>query len=73
MREKTAQKEEEVLEVSPFKRTKYALDKSAAKSEENKDETATAHNRREDLMGVALGPDWHADLKMTGKEVDHVS
>ena len=58
------QTEEEggVLEISPLKRTKYALDKKQKDVDKNKE-----------TMGGALGPDWHSDLKMTGKAFDEVT
>lgn len=68
------QKEAELVEVSPFKRTKYSLDKSVGvESPRAGDKGAPGHDRGAELMGVALGPDWHADLKMAGKEANAVS
>ena len=64
-----------VVEVSPFKRTKYALDKMATMTHEGgpgHEEAAAASAKEENAVGVALGPDWHENLKMTGKKTDEV-
>ena len=58
----------DVVEVSPLKRTKYALDKGYASTlQSHSDEVGPG-----ETMGGALGPDWHSDLKMTGKGLDEV-
>ena len=62
-----------VAEISPFKRHRYTVIKSAesAKPEEasiGKDIVGGAT-----AMGGALGPDWHSDLKMAGKALDEVN
>ena len=62
--------ESEVTEVSPLKRTKYALDTGFA-SKEPRDKTKGEGPRV--TMGGALGPDWHSDIKMMGKASDEVS
>ncbi len=62
-------KAEAVVEVSPFKRTKYALEQSPVKNLINEDARCGAEA---ETMGVALGPDWHSGLEMTGKESQEV-
>lgn len=63
-----------VVEVSLCKRTKYALDRMLLGTHEGSDrsEEVVAASGKEKMVGVALGPDWHANLKMTGKEADQV-
>ena len=63
----------EFVEVSPFKRTKYGLDQSSGGGHTFKGQTTPDCDRGAEVMGVALGPDWHAELKMTGKETTSVS
>ena len=61
--EEKKEEEEMITEVSPVKRMRYALDKRPGLEGSLTMET----------MGGALGPDWHADLKMVGKAFDQVS
>ena len=51
---------EPVLEVSPLKRPKYVQDKESLWLDRERGATV------EGVVGGALGPDWHSDLKMTG-------
>ena len=59
---------EAVTEVSPLKRARYALDRGVA----TKEPEYTGLGVGETVVGGALGPDWHSDLKMTGKAFDEV-
>lgn len=71
--------EGEIVEVSPLKRPRYVQDKEPTghveslrtegtrKMEEDKGEGQAGM-----VVGGALGPDWHADLKMTGKSYHEV-
>lgn len=67
-----------VAEISPFKRHRYTVVKSAesATTEEagtGKETVGGANVGGATTMGGALGPDWHSDLKMTGKAFDEVN
>jgi len=77
-KEKTSQTDTpELVEVSPFKRTKYALDPTpgggGGRGRILEGQAAPSCEGGVEVMGVALGPDWHADLKMAGKKMDCVS
>ena len=58
---------DDIVEVSPLKRTKYTVESHSR----------TGNGNEDDVKGVgtggALGPDWHSELKMTGKAFDEVS
>ena len=58
---------DDVVEVSPLKRTKYTVESRSR----------TGNGNGGDAKGVgtggALGPDWHSELKMTGKAFNEVS
>lgn len=56
-----------VTEISPLKRLKYALDKRPGPDPSTKE-----GGWSKGTAGGALGPDWHSDLKMTGKAFDEV-
>ena len=59
-----------IIEVSPLRRTKYTVESHSGTGNKSR-ENATC-----DLgmgPGGALGPDWHSELKMTGKGFDEVS
>jgi hypothetical protein len=62
---KTATEDGELTEVSPLKRLRYALDKRPGAS-------AKKEGWSKEMVGGALGPDWHSDLYMTGKAFDEV-
>lgn len=66
---KMAGKEEEVLEVSPLKRTRYGMEKKLGLEEQRVTELG---GRSEEVVGGALGPDWHSDLTIAGKAFDEV-
>ena len=60
----------DVIEVSPLRRTKYTVESHSGTGNVNRENTVAGMR-----MGTsgALGPDWHLELKMTGKAFDEVS
>lgn len=60
-----------IVEVSPLKRTKYTVESRSRTKHKSGDEGATGGMGMG--TGGALGPDWHSELKMTGKAFDKVS
>ena len=56
----------DIVEVSPLKRTKYTIERHGRTGNGNGKETGMG-------VGGALGPDWHSELRMTGKGFDDVS
>ena len=64
----TASNSDEILEVSPLRRTKYTVESHSRTGNGN-----VAYAKMGMGVGGALGPDWHSELKMTGKVFDEVS
>ena len=58
----------DIVEVSPLKRTKYTIEGHAGTGNGNGKATGVGMG-----VGGALGPDWHSELRMTGKAFDEVS
>ena len=61
---------DDIVEVSPLKRTKYTIESHSRTGNGNGDGTKSGAGMG---TGGALGPDWHSELKMTGKAFDEVS
>ena len=59
-----------ILEVSPLRRTKYTVESHSRTGNGNGGGTKSGMGIG---IGGALGPDWHSELKMTGKAFDEVS
>ena len=58
----------DIVEVSPLRRTKYTIERHSGTGNGNDVETGMGMG-----VGGALGPDWHSELRMTGKAFDEVS
>ena len=65
----TASNSEEIVEISPLKRTKYTVESHSRPESENGKGTRARMGME---AGGALGPDWHSELKMTGKAFKEV-
>ena len=58
----------DIVEVSPLKRTKYTVERQSGTGNGNEKVPGMGMG-----VGGALGPDWHSELRMTGKAFDEVS
>lgn len=63
---------DDIVEVSPLKRTKYAVESHSRTGNGNGEDTMSGMGMGMGTGG-ALGPDWHSELKMIGKAFDEVS
>ena len=60
----------DIVEVSPLRRTKYTVESRSRTGNGNGEGAKPGMGMG---TGGALGPDWHSELKMTGKAFDEVS
>ena len=74
-KEEEERMEGDVVKISSFKKTKYSQDGTVPGAQDGSSgsgEAVMASGEENVMVGVALGPDWHANLKMTGKHTNQV-